>query len=148
MVDEDKRGHAKVIFDTDEESDRIFQKVQTGTLRGVSVGYRVSVWEDVENGAMSTNGRFAGPCSIAMRWEPYEISIVSVPADATVGVGRSLQEGEQNMGEQNNKPKEEQTIQSRKPDTEKRKEETMTQEEMQAEMKRAIEKNGSGQAKS
>lgn len=137
-VDEDKRGHAKVIFDTDEESDRIFQKVQTGTLRGVSVGYRVSVWEDVENGAMSTNGRFAGPCSIAMRWEPYEISIVSVPADATVGVGRSLQEGEQTMGEQNNKPKKEQTY-TPEIDPAKRKEEAMTQEEMQAEMKRAIE---------
>ena len=41
-VDADKRGHAKVVFDTDEEADRIFQKVQSGTLRGVSVGYRVS----------------------------------------------------------------------------------------------------------
>lgn len=91
-VDADKRGHAKVVFDTDEEADCIFQKVQSGTLRGVSVGYRVSVWEDVESGAMSTNGRFAGPCSIAMRWEPFEISIVSVPADATVGVGRSMHE--------------------------------------------------------
>lgn len=91
-VDADKRGHAKVVFDKDEESDRIFQKVQSGTLRGVSVGYGVSVWEDVESGAMSTNGRFAGPCSIAMRWEPFEISIVSVPADATVGVGRSMYE--------------------------------------------------------
>lgn len=36
----------------------------------------------------STDGRFMGPCSIAKKWAPYEISIVSVPADPTVGVGR------------------------------------------------------------
>lgn len=101
-VDADKRGHAKVVFDADEEADRIFQKVQSGTLRGVSVGYRVSVWEDVESGAMSTNGRFAGPCSIAMRWEPFEISIVSVPADATVGVGRSMHEKQEEKNMETN----------------------------------------------
>ena len=31
-------------------------------------------------------------CSIARKWAPYEISIVSVPADPTVGVGRSEDE--------------------------------------------------------
>ena len=35
-----------------------------------------------------------GPCSIARKWAPYEISIVSVPADPTVGVGRSEGDGE------------------------------------------------------
>ena len=35
---------------------------------------------------------FAGPCSIARKWAPYEVSIVSVPADPTVGVGRSEEE--------------------------------------------------------
>ena len=38
-------------------------------------------------GKQSSDGRFTGPCSIAKRWTPYEISIVSVPADPTVGVG-------------------------------------------------------------
>ena len=33
-----------------------------------------------------------GPCSIAKKWAPYEISIVSVPADPTVGVGREMEE--------------------------------------------------------
>ena len=40
----------------------------------------------------SANGRFTGPCEIALKWMPIEISIVSVPADATVGVGRELEE--------------------------------------------------------
>lgn len=84
----EKRGNAEVEFDPDEQADTIFQKVQSGTLPGVSVGYRVSVWEDVAAGETSSDGRFTGPCSIATRWEPLEISIVSVPADPTVGVGR------------------------------------------------------------
>jgi hypothetical protein len=40
----------------------------------------------------SLDGRFTGPCDIAKKWMPYEISIVSIPADATVGVGRSQEE--------------------------------------------------------
>ena len=65
--------------------------MRSGTLKGVSVGYQVSNWEDVDNGKKSLDGRFTGPCSIAKRWMPYEVSIVSVPADATVGVGRELE---------------------------------------------------------
>lgn len=36
------RGVATVQFDEDELSDRIYQKVLSGTLKGVSVGYNVS----------------------------------------------------------------------------------------------------------
>lgn len=94
------RCTATVRFDEDEESEKIYQKVKTGTLKGVSVGYTVSDWEEVENGETSTDGRFAGPCSIATRWTPMEISIVSVPADPTVGVGRSYESDEgQEQGE-------------------------------------------------
>lgn len=84
------RCHARVQFDTDEASETIHQKVQGGTLKGVSVGYIVDSWEEVMPGKKSADGRFTGPCDIAKRWEPYEISIVSVPADPTVGVGREL----------------------------------------------------------
>lgn len=79
-------------FDGDLESDKIFQKVLSGTLRGVSVGYRVMEedWEVVKEGKKSSCGRFAGPCEVANRWTPYEVSIVSIPADATVGVGRDV----------------------------------------------------------
>lgn len=90
---ENNRGKALVRFDTDEQSETIFQKVQSGTLQGVSVGYaiyRYEVLEDEET--KSTNGRFNGPAYVVTDWEPLEISIVSVPADATVGVGRSAEE--------------------------------------------------------
>ena len=90
---EDNRGKALVRFDTDEQSETIFQKVQSGTLQGVSVGYaiyRYEVLEDEET--KSTNGRFNGPAYVVTDWEPLEISIVSVPADPTVGVGRSAED--------------------------------------------------------
>lgn len=91
---EDNRGYAEIEFDEDAESDVIYQKVRSGTLKGVSVGYRVTNWEEVASNAMSTDGRFTGPCDIATRWEAFEVSIVSVPADPTVGVGRSHEEQE------------------------------------------------------
>lgn len=90
LDEKERKIRAVVEFDTDEDSEKIYQKVQSGTLKGVSVGYVVDVWEEVEAGSMSTNGRFAGPCSIATKWTPYELSIVSIPADPTVGVGRSM----------------------------------------------------------
>ena len=89
---ENGRGKAKVKFDNDVEAEKVFAKVKSGTLKGVSVGYQVDVWEEVEKGKKSTDGRFKGECYIAKRWWPYEISIVSVPADDSVGVGRSMED--------------------------------------------------------
>lgn len=93
---EDSKAKAEVKFDEDAESDAIFNKIKNGTLRGVSVGYVVNNWEEVQANSVSTNGKFAGPAYVAVRWSVYEISIVSVPADGEVGVGRSLG-GENNM---------------------------------------------------
>lgn len=90
---ENNRGKALVRFDTDEQSETIFQKVHSGTLQGVSVGYAINRYEVLEDkDTKSTNGRFTGPAYVVTDWEPLEISIVSVPADATVGVGRSADE--------------------------------------------------------
>lgn len=87
---QENRGIATVQFDTDEESEKIYQKVQNGTLKGVSVGYMVDSWEEVAAGKQSADGKYTGPCEVARKWTPFEISIVSVPADPTVGVGREL----------------------------------------------------------
>lgn len=88
---ENNRGKAEIEFDTDEDAEKIYQKVKSGTLKGVSVGYVVDAWEEVLSNKESADGRFKGPCRIARKWTPYEISIVSVPADATVGVGRQME---------------------------------------------------------
>ena len=90
---ENGRGEAEITFDADDEAEKICKKVKSGTLKGVSVGYLVDSWEEVMPNKQSSDGRFTGPCSIAKRWTPYEISIVSVPADPTVGIGRSDDSG-------------------------------------------------------
>ena len=94
------RGKALIEFDDDEESEVIRKKVAGGTLKGVSVGYRVDVWEEVAVGKKSSDGRFTGPCYIAKKWTPLEVSVVSVPADPTVGVGRGYDGPEIRTAEQ------------------------------------------------
>lgn len=91
---EDNRGKALVRFDEDEQSDTIFKKVQSGTLQGVSVGYSIKRYEVLDDkDSVSSNGRFKGPDTyVVTDWEALEISIASVPADITVGVGRSAEE--------------------------------------------------------
>lgn len=86
---ENHRGMAEVEFDTDDDAEKIFGKVKSGTLKTTSVRYSVDAWEKVVAGKQSADGRFTGPCQIARRWTPMEVSIVSVPADPTVGVGRA-----------------------------------------------------------
>lgn len=86
---DNKKAYAEIQFDDDDESQRIWDKVKSGSLRGVSVGYRVNEWRFIEKNQVSEDG-ITGPAWIGERWEVFEISIVSVPADATVGVGRSL----------------------------------------------------------
>lgn len=89
---ENMRGMAEVEFCTDDTSEDIYQKVAGGFLKGVSVGYQIDSWEEVMPNKQSADGRFTGPADIARKWTPYEVSIVSVPADPTVGVGRELEE--------------------------------------------------------
>lgn len=87
-IDEDERvGRAVVRFDDDEEGARAMRKVESGSLRGVSVRYQVKKYRQLKEGE-SYKDRFEGPAYVATRWEPIEISLTPAPADATVGVGR------------------------------------------------------------
>jgi len=97
---EEGRGKATIEFDDDDFSANIKKKVDSGTLKAVSVGYLVKEWEEVKKGKTSADGRFKGECVVAKKWLPYEISIVSVPADSTVGVGRTMEEEETQEEEQ------------------------------------------------
>lgn len=80
----DGRGRATIAFDKDSESQRIADKVRAGTLRGVSVAYSVDRTERVCADGEVTQ-------LYVRHWTPMEISIVSIPADTTVGVGRSME---------------------------------------------------------
>ena len=85
---EGSKAYADITFDDDELSERILKKVESGSLRGVSVGYNIQNYSIIERDETSTDG-IEGPALIADKWEVFEISIVSIPADAAVGVGRS-----------------------------------------------------------
>lgn len=90
---ENGRAMATIQFATTAKAEEIMGLVRDGFLNGVSVGYRVNEWQVIEKGQTSLDG-IAGPAWIATRWEIFEISIVTVPADGTVGVGRSLLYGD------------------------------------------------------
>jgi HK97 family phage major capsid protein/HK97 family phage prohead protease len=83
-IDEaDRKGRASVRFGRSAKAEEIFQDVLDGIRSNVSVGYQIDevVLEKEMKDAPSTYR--------VMRWEPYEISLVSVPADISVGVGRT-----------------------------------------------------------
>ena len=70
------RGTAVVRFDKGEEGDEAFRKVADGILRNLSVGYLTYRAVQVEGGDDTT------PVYRAVDWEPYEISLVPINADA------------------------------------------------------------------
>jgi HK97 family phage prohead protease len=71
-----KTGSATVRFDSGTLGEEVFRKVREGILRSVSVGYRVYKMSKIEDGETTT------PVYRAVDWEPYEISVVPVGADA------------------------------------------------------------------
>lgn len=83
----DARGHATVRFGRDERGDWAMQQVADGILTNVSFMYRVYTYEEDVDTETYT----------ATDWEPYEISLVTVPADPTVGVGRSASADEMDV---------------------------------------------------
>lgn len=90
----DKKGRALVRFGNSARAKEVWDDVQDGILRNVSVGYRI---HEVKLAESRENG---DDVYRVTRWEPYEISIVSAPADPSVGVGRSA-----NPTPQTNTPK-------------------------------------------
>jgi len=80
-VDVDRIGRAVVRFSKSALGNEIFQDVKDGIRRLVSVGYTV--------GEFANEKAEAGLDTLrAINWQPLEVSLVSIPADATVGVGR------------------------------------------------------------
>ena len=86
---EDKRGYAKVRFAKTARADEVMSMVNDGILRNVSFGYRIS--EMVESVADKKS------TYTATRWEPFEVSMVTVPADHTVGIGRAEAKDERDV---------------------------------------------------
>ena len=97
----EKKGRATVRFSKSSLGQEVWQDVQDGIRRLVSVGYRRA--DEVSSEKVS------GREVIRFAWQPYEVSIVSVPADASVGIGRNEQHKEAKteikvMSEENKTP--------------------------------------------
>jgi HK97 family phage major capsid protein/HK97 family phage prohead protease len=76
-----RRGYARVRFSRNSFAQEILSDVKDGVLRNVSFGYSIDKMEERGSGDF-----------VATAWSPYEISVVSVPADPGVGIGRSLED--------------------------------------------------------
>jgi HK97 family phage major capsid protein/HK97 family phage prohead protease len=71
------------LFETNQAQE--VRKMLDGGLRNVSIGYEIHVFEENKKEQRYT----------ATDWEPFEVSIVTVPADPTVGLGRAMRGFEQ-----------------------------------------------------
>lgn len=72
-------ARATVRFSKRKDVEPVWQDVRDGILRNVSVGYKVHEYQITEKDGERKEYR-------AIDWEPLEISLVSVPADANSGV--------------------------------------------------------------
>lgn len=81
-VGADRKGRAVVRFGRSAKAEEVFQDVVDGIRKNVSCGYdplEMKLERTQENGPDVYR---------VTRWMPFEISLVSIPADITVGVGR------------------------------------------------------------
>lgn len=74
----DKVGRAIVRFSKGALASEVFQDVQDGIRKSISVGYQIHNMKDEGDNVFRSYD-----------WEPMEISLVSIPADISAGVGRS-----------------------------------------------------------
>lgn len=81
----DRVARAVVRFGRSARAEEVFRDVVDGIRRHVSVGYQIHAAVLVETKDDMDTYRVTD-------WEPYEVSLVSVPADPTVGIGRSAGE--------------------------------------------------------
>lgn len=75
-----KSGSATVRFDSGTDGSEAMRKVKEGILRNVSVGYRVHKLEKVKGAVVDSNDDT--PVFRATDWEPFELSMVPIGADA------------------------------------------------------------------
>ena len=84
-IDSDRKGRALVRMSKSAEGEKLLQDMADKIVTKVSVGYLVNGMRLIE-----TRGDDIDVWSVNA-WQPYEISAVSVPADASVGIGRSVE---------------------------------------------------------
>ena len=145
----EKRAYAKVRFSRNKFASEVLEDVKDGILRGISFGYQIRNLEEQDDAFVSDD------------WLVHEISITPIPADPTIGFGRSLLSPEAELKEPSqpntisidtNSPEEEKSSAARSaspsvPSMEEQKQETAVDKvpaveiDVQAEVQRALDEN-------
>ena len=73
----DGKLRGRLRFGESTRAKEAWADVKAGVLRSVSIGYEIH------------DGHFDGEEYLVTDWAPFEVSLVSVPADNSVGIGRS-----------------------------------------------------------
>ena len=83
---QDKRGYARVKLANNELGREMQELISDNIIRNVSFGYKINEMEADKSTSPVTYR--------ATDYEPFEISLVTVPADQTVGIGRAFTNNE------------------------------------------------------
>jgi HK97 family phage major capsid protein/HK97 family phage prohead protease len=81
-IGEDRRGYTRIKWSRNAMAQEKRQDVDDGILRNVSFAYSI---DDI----VERDGSI-----VVTRWTPLEVSLVSIPADNSVGLGRAFDEGD------------------------------------------------------
>jgi HK97 family phage major capsid protein/HK97 family phage prohead protease len=79
---DDRRGRTRIKWSRNAMAQEKRQDVEDGILRNVSFAYSIDQVEERDGQVLVT------------QWTPLEVSLVSIPADNTVGLGRAFDEGD------------------------------------------------------
>ncbi|PUY10188.1 phage major capsid protein [Cronobacter sakazakii] len=123
-IDSDKVGRA--VLQISNASEKEWEQINEGVLTHISFGYTVNDY------------RIEGNIIYVTRFTPYEISLVTVPADCTAGVGRSLI----NNNDDNQKDtimEDDNEIESTEPEIEEQSEVISTELESEEEVEESLE---------
>ena len=80
QIDNDKRGYATIKWSQNPAAQEKRQDVEDGILSQVSFAYKINEVEEREEDFLVT------------KWSALEVSLVSIPADSSVGIGRTFEE--------------------------------------------------------
>lgn len=96
---ENGRGYVEVKMSRREDMKPLLQDIEDGIIANVSVGYLI-----IERTLVQENEGQPNEYRVT-NWLPLEITLCDIPADATVGIGRSINEKEvRTVGNENQAP--------------------------------------------
>ena len=131
-LDDDRVLRALVRFGKGARASEVYEDVLDGIRMNISVGYRINEINRTEREGQPDEVRVT-------EWSPYEVSIVSVPADTGVGVGRSSGEKPQSTPIKKEKTMTEQVVDREAIEREIRAEVAADAERAQADADKAVE---------